>query len=69
MEIPLFAASFQGLVNIMHLEIWLAMLVGVAIGTFTAVAPQGLGTPLVYAMLLPVNHWAASPKRHHAVRL
>ena len=44
----------QGLFNIMHFEIWLAMLVGVGIGTFTAVAPQGLGTPLVYALLLPV---------------
>ena len=30
------------------------MLVGVGIGTFTAVAPQGLGMPLVYAILLPV---------------
>ena len=30
------------------------MMVGVSIGTFTAVAPQGIGTPLVYAMLLPI---------------
>jgi hypothetical protein len=30
------------------------MLIGVSIGTFTAVAPQGLGIPLVYAILLPV---------------
>ena len=54
MDTSLFFASMQGLLNIMHFEIWLAMLVGVGIGTFTAVAPQGLGTPLVYALLLPV---------------
>ncbi len=30
------------------------MMIGVSIGTFTAVAPQGLGIPLVYAILLPV---------------
>jgi TctA family transporter len=54
MDTSLFLASVQGLLNIMHFEIWLAMLVGVGIGTFTAVAPQGIGTPLVYAILLPV---------------
>ena len=30
------------------------MVMGVGIGTFTAVAPQGLGMPLVYAIALPV---------------
>jgi TctA family transporter len=40
--------------NILHLKVFLAMMVGVSIGTFTAVAPQGLGMPLVYAILLPV---------------
>jgi TctA family transporter len=30
------------------------MLIGVSIGTFTAVAPQGLGMPLVYAIALPI---------------
>ena len=30
------------------------MAMGVGIGTFTAVAPQGLGMPLVYAIALPV---------------
>jgi TctA family transporter len=54
MESSLFHASFQGLFNVMHLEIWLAMLIGVGIGTFNAVAPQGFGTPLTYALLLPV---------------
>ena len=54
MEISLFHAAFQGLLNIMHLKVFLAMLVGVSIGTFTAVAPQGIGMPLVYAILLPV---------------
>jgi TctA family transporter len=31
----------------------LAMLAGIAIGTFNAVAPQGFGTSLTYAILLP----------------
>ncbi len=30
------------------------MMIGVSIGTFTAVAPQGLGMPLVYAIALPI---------------
>ena len=30
------------------------MMMGVSIGTFTAVAPQGLGMPLVYAIALPI---------------
>ena len=54
MEASLFEAAFKGLLNIMQLKVWLAMLVGVSIGTFTAVAPQGVGMPLVYAILLPV---------------
>ncbi len=54
METSLFQAAAQGLLNIMQLKVFLAMLVGVGIGTFTAVAPQGIGMPLVYAMLLPV---------------
>ncbi|MBI2988141.1 MAG: tripartite tricarboxylate transporter permease [Deltaproteobacteria bacterium] len=54
METSLFHAALQGLLNLFHLKVFLAMLVGVSIGTFTAVAPQGLGMPLVYAILLPV---------------
>jgi TctA family transporter len=54
MEPSLFDAALKGLFNIFHLQVFLAMLVGVGIGTFTAVAPQGLGMPLVYAILLPV---------------
>lgn len=54
MESSLFYASWQGLINIMHAEIWLAVLIGVGIGTFNAVAPQGFGTPLTYALLLPI---------------
>ncbi|MBI4488410.1 MAG: tripartite tricarboxylate transporter permease [Deltaproteobacteria bacterium] len=54
MEISLFDAAVQGLLNLFHLKVFLAMLLGVSIGTFTAVAPQGLGMPLVYAILLPV---------------
>ena len=54
MEISLLDAAVKGLLNIFQLKVLLAMLAGVSIGTFTAVAPQGLGTPLVYAILLPV---------------
>ena len=54
MEISLFAAALQGFLNLLHLKVFLAMMLGVSIGTFTAVAPQGLGMPLVYAILLPV---------------
>jgi TctA family transporter len=54
MEISLFDAAIKGFLNILQLKVFFAMMVGVSIGTFTAVAPQGLGTPLVYAILLPV---------------
>jgi TctA family transporter len=54
MEISLFSAAAQGFLNLLYLKVFLAMLLGVSIGTFTAVAPQGLGMPLVYAILLPV---------------
>jgi putative tricarboxylic transport membrane protein len=54
MEMSLLDAAIKGLTNILHLKVFLALMVGVGIGTFTAVAPQGLGMPLVYAILLPV---------------
>ncbi|MGH7826485.1 MAG: tripartite tricarboxylate transporter permease [Candidatus Binatia bacterium] len=54
MDVSLFDAAVKGLLNLLHLNVFLAMLIGVGIGTFTAVAPQGLGMPLVYAILLPV---------------
>ena len=54
MEMSLLDAAIKGLTNILHLKVFLAVMVGVGIGTFTAVAPQGLGMPLVYAILLPV---------------
>ena len=54
MEISLIDAAIKGFMNILHLKVFLAMMVGVSIGTFTAVAPQGLGIPLVYAIMLPV---------------
>jgi putative tricarboxylic transport membrane protein len=54
MDMSLLDAALKGLMNILHLKVFLAMLVGISIGTFTAVAPQGLGMPLVYAILLPV---------------
>src|SRR5919106_3513651 len=54
MEFSLFDAALKGFLNLLHLKVFLAMMIGVSIGTFTAVAPQGLGMPLVYAILLPV---------------
>jgi len=54
MEISLFDAAIKGFLNLLHLKVFFAMMVGVSIGTFTAVAPQGLGMPLVYAIALPI---------------
>jgi TctA family transporter len=54
MEISLIDAALKGFLNILHLKVFAAMLIGVSIGTFTAVAPQGLGMPLVYAIMLPI---------------
>jgi TctA family transporter len=54
MEASLYSTVIQGFNNISHPHIFLAMLVGVGIGTFTAVMPQGFGTPLAYALLLPI---------------
>src|SRR5205809_1660025 len=54
MEISLFDAAVKGFLNLLHLKVFLAMMIGVSIGTFTAVAPQGLGMPLVYAIALPI---------------
>jgi TctA family transporter len=54
MEISLVDAALNGFLSILHFKVFFAMLIGVSIGTFTAVAPQGLGTPLVYAIMLPI---------------
>jgi TctA family transporter len=54
METSLFSAAAQGFLNLLHVNVFLAMVIGVSIGTFTAVAPQGLGMPLVYAIALPI---------------
>jgi TctA family transporter len=54
MEPSLLSAAGQGFINLLHVNVFLAMLIGVSIGTFTAVAPQGLGMPLVYAIALPI---------------
>jgi TctA family transporter len=54
MESSLFDAAIKGFVNILQFKVFFAMCLGVSIGTFTAVAPQGLGMPLVYAIALPV---------------
>src|SRR5512145_1073453 len=54
MELSLIQAAGQGFLNLLDANVLMALLVGVGIGTFTAVAPQGIGTPLVYALLLPI---------------
>jgi len=54
LEISLLDAAAKGFLDLMQFKIFFALLMGVGIGTFTAVAPQGLGIPLVYAILLPV---------------
>ena len=54
MEISLFDAAAKGFANLLQFKIFFALLMGVGVGTFTAVAPQGLGIPLVYAIALPV---------------
>jgi TctA family transporter len=50
----MFDAAVQGLLHLGNFYVILAMLAGISIGTFTAVAPQGLGTPVMYALLIPV---------------
>ena len=47
-------AALQGLQNLLSLNVLVGMLAGVGVGTFTAVTPQGLGTPLMYALFLSV---------------
>ncbi|MGH7844824.1 MAG: tripartite tricarboxylate transporter permease, partial [Candidatus Binatia bacterium] len=54
MELSLIQAAGQGFQNLLEYNVLTALLIGVGIGTFVAVAPQGIGTPLVYALLLPI---------------
>lgn len=48
------AAAIQGIENLLSLNVLVGMLAGIGVGTFTAVTPQGLGTPLMYALFLSV---------------
>ncbi len=50
----MFEAALQGFSNILHVKVILGMFGGIAVGTFTAITPQGLGTPLMYALFLSV---------------
>jgi len=50
----LLEAFLQGPLTVMQPTIFGAMLVGIGIGTFVAVTPQGLGLPLAYSLLIPV---------------
>lgn len=50
----MFDAAIQGFQNLLSLNVVAGMLAGVAVGTFTAITPQGLGTPLMYALFLSV---------------
>jgi len=54
MEISLFDAALQGFSNLMHAHVILAMIMGIGVGTVVAVTPQGLGTPLVFALAFPI---------------
>lgn len=54
MEASLRSAAIQGLHNIIDPHIFLATVIGVGMGTIVAVTPQGFGTPLAYALLLPI---------------
>jgi len=47
-------AFLQGPLTVMQPAIFGAMLVGIGIGTFVAVTPQGLGLPLAYSLLIPI---------------
>ncbi len=50
----MFEAALQGLQNLLSLTVLIGMLAGIGVGTFTAITPQGLGTPLMYALFLSV---------------
>ncbi len=50
----MFEAAVQGYLNLLSMNVVWATLAGIAVGTVTAVTPQGLGTPLMYALFLPV---------------
>ena len=54
----MFEAALQGLQNLLSFNVLIGMLAGIGVGTFTAVTPQGLGTPLMYALFLSlVTQW------------
>ena len=54
----MFEAALQGLQNLLSVNVLIGMLAGIGVGTFTAVTPQGLGTPLMYALFLSlVTQW------------
>jgi len=50
----MFEAALQGFSNLLHVKVILGMFGGIAVGTFTAITPQGLGTPLMYSLFLAV---------------
>lgn len=50
----MFDAAIQGFQHLLSLKVVAGMLAGVGVGTFTAITPQGLGTPLMYALFLSV---------------
>lgn len=44
---------FQAPFTVLQGDIFIAMLLGIGLGTFIAVTPQGLGLPLAYSVLIP----------------
>ena len=53
METSLFPAALHGLLDLLHLKVFLAMLVGVSIGTLTLMVAIPLARPLIYLMGSP----------------
>jgi TctA family transporter len=49
----MYEAFWQGAVTVLQPNVFLIMLFGISIGTFIAIAPPGLGTPLAYAVMIP----------------
>ncbi|MBI4526268.1 MAG: tripartite tricarboxylate transporter permease [Deltaproteobacteria bacterium] len=50
----MFEAAYNAWFVVLQPNVMAALMVGIAIGTFVAIAPQGLGTPLAYSLLIPI---------------
>ncbi len=50
----MFEAFVSGGLTVLQPNVFGALLIGICIGTFVAITPQGLGTPLAYALMIPI---------------